>query len=72
MYGTRAPTKKRIKELEQLSIRLESLLKSVEGTLTGETNGSQQIPSWLRGWQSPWGGKQTNGELTREGPSGLS
>lgn len=45
-HGTRAPTKKRIKELAQLSIRLESLLKSADDILTGETHGSQQIPSW--------------------------
>jgi multiple inositol-polyphosphate phosphatase/2,3-bisphosphoglycerate 3-phosphatase len=70
-HGTRAPTKKRIKELEQLSIRLESLLKSAEDTLTGETHGSQQIPSWLRGWQSPWDSKQTNGELTHKGEEEL-
>lgn len=70
-HGTRAPTKKRIKELAQLSIRLESLLKSADDTLTGETHGSQQILSWLRGWQSPWDIKKTNGELTREGEEEL-
>lgn len=70
-HGTRAPTRKRNKELEQLSIRFESLLKSSEHTLTGETHGSQQIPSWLRGWRSPWDTKRTNGELTYEGEQEL-
>ena len=43
-HGTRAPTKKRVKELAQSSIHLESLLKSADDTLR-EAHGSQQIPS---------------------------
>uniref|UniRef100_A0A0D6R654 Multiple inositol polyphosphate phosphatase 1 n=1 Tax=Araucaria cunninghamii TaxID=56994 RepID=A0A0D6R654_ARACU len=69
-HGTRAPTKKRIKELEKLSVRLETLLKSA-GHMTGEGHDLQQLPSWLRGWRCPWDGTKTGGQLTLEGEEEL-
>ncbi|KAL0317033.1 UNVERIFIED_CONTAM: Multiple inositol polyphosphate phosphatase 1 [Sesamum angustifolium] len=56
-HGTRAPTKKKLKELEALVTRLKVLLENVkEQKSTG-------IPTWLWGWKSPWTGKHKGGEL---------
>ncbi|KAH9309298.1 hypothetical protein KI387_037209, partial [Taxus chinensis] len=70
-HGTRAPTKKRVKELEQFSERLDTLLKSAGHTAVGDAHESNKLPSWLRGWRSPWEGRKTSGELTREGEEEL-
>lgn len=68
-HGTRAPTKKRIKELDRLAIRLDSLLREAkQGT---QDWSMQKIPSWLSGWKSPWKGRQTGGELVSEGENEL-
>lgn len=67
-HGTRSPTKKRIKELDQLSIHLDELLKQAED---GEKNNLHKIPSWLFGWQSPWKGRQKGGELVGKGEDEL-
>ncbi|KAL0303900.1 UNVERIFIED_CONTAM: hypothetical protein Sradi_6258100 [Sesamum radiatum] len=64
-HGTRAPTKKKLKELEALVTRLKVLLENVkEQKSTG-------IPTWLWGWRSPWTGKHKGGELIREGENEL-
>ncbi|CAL8162005.1 unnamed protein product [Prunus armeniaca] len=52
-HGTRSPTKKRIKELDNLAAHLEVLLREAE-----EQNLSlEKLPGWLKGWKSPWKGK---------------
>ncbi|KAL0321820.1 UNVERIFIED_CONTAM: Multiple inositol polyphosphate phosphatase 1 [Sesamum calycinum] len=64
-HGTRAPTKKKLKELEALVTRLKVLLENVkEQKSTG-------IPTWLWGWKSPWTGKHMGGELVSEGENEL-
>ncbi|KAF6152514.1 hypothetical protein GIB67_030500 [Kingdonia uniflora] len=66
-HGTRAPTKKRIKELEGLADRLEVLLSEAK---QGEEKGNvsmEKIPAWIWGWKSSWKGKQTGGELISKG-----
>ncbi|KAJ3669436.1 hypothetical protein LUZ60_011386 [Juncus effusus] len=55
-HGTRAPTKKRIKELDRLSLRLQSLLKE-------NPTDSRGILEWMKGWESPWKGREKGGEL---------
>ncbi|CAA6669294.1 unnamed protein product [Spirodela intermedia] len=70
-HGTRSPTKKRIKELDRLAIRLDSLLKDTK-RITGENGlGLQKIPSWLWDWQSPWKGREKGGELIQRGENEL-
>ncbi|EYU20056.1 hypothetical protein ABFS82_06G063200 [Erythranthe guttata] len=64
-HGTRAPTKKRMKELEFFATRLGVLLENAKGQK------STVIPSWLRGWKSPWTGKHKGGELINEGETEL-
>ena len=62
-HGTRSPTKKRMRELDNLATHLESLLRDVK-----EQNLSlKKVPAWLWGWKSPWKGKVTGGELTDVG-----
>lgn len=66
-HGTRSPTKKRMRELDNLATHLESLLKDVK-----EQNLSlEKVPSWLWGWTSPWKGKLKGGELTDAGENEL-
>lgn len=66
-HGTRSPTKKRMRELDRFSDRLEVLLREAE-----EHNLSlQKVPSWLRGWKSPWKGKLKGGELISKGEDEL-
>ena len=66
-HGTRSPTKKRMRELDNLATHLESLLKDVK-----EQNLSlKKVPSWLWGWTSPWKGKLKGGELTDAGEDEL-
>lgn len=68
-HGTRAPTKKRIKELDRLAIRLNSLVS--EGKQGAQESSRQKIPHWLSGWESPWKGRQRGGELVSEGEGEL-
>ncbi|KAL2567755.1 hypothetical protein AAZV13_18G022800 [Glycine max] len=66
-HGTRSPTKKRIKELDNLSERLEVLVRdSKERNLP-----FQRVPSWLNGWKSPWHGRRKGGELITKGEEEL-
>ncbi|CAB4313686.1 unnamed protein product [Prunus armeniaca] len=66
-HGTRSPTKKRIKELENLAAHLEVLLREAE-----EQNLSlEKLPVWLKGWKSPWKGKLKGGELIIQGEDEL-
>nr|ABD96176.1 alkaline phytase isoform 2 [Lilium longiflorum] len=69
-HGTRAPTKKRIKEMDQLAIRLDALLTDAKEK-THDSSLPPNIPSWLSGWQSPWKGRQTGGELISKGEDEL-
>ncbi|KAL9662773.1 hypothetical protein QQ045_027607 [Rhodiola kirilowii] len=62
-HGTRFPTKKRIKELDNLAARIEVL---VQGATT-----TTKIPSWFRGWESPWKGKLKGGEIISKGEEEL-
>ncbi|KAK4353843.1 hypothetical protein RND71_026037 [Anisodus tanguticus] len=66
-HGTRAPTKKRIRELEALAGRLEVLVRDAKE----QKQSLDKIPAWLRGWSSPWKGKRTGGELISEGEDKL-
>ncbi|EPS59317.1 acid phosphatase, partial [Genlisea aurea] len=63
-HGTRAPTKKKLKELEALGTRLDVLLENV-------TEHDSNVPIWLFGWKSPWGKKYKGGELISEGENEL-
>ncbi|CAL9000051.1 unnamed protein product [Prunus brigantina] len=66
-HGTRSPTKKRIKELDNLAAHLEVLLREAE-----EQNLSlEKFPGWLKGWKSPWKGKLKGGELIIQGEDEL-
>ncbi|KAI4306870.1 hypothetical protein L6164_030112 [Bauhinia variegata] len=66
-HGTRSPTKKRIRELDNLTVRLEVLLKDAEK----QNLPLERVPSWLRGWQSPWKGRLKGGELISRGEDEL-
>ncbi|PWA77035.1 Histidine acid phosphatase, eukaryotic [Artemisia annua] len=62
-HGTRAPTKKRIRDLDTLSSRLKELLQNAK-----ETGSSlEKVPNWLPKWSSPWKGKIRGGELISQG-----
>ncbi|XP_022146872.1 multiple inositol polyphosphate phosphatase 1 isoform X2 [Momordica charantia] len=66
-HGTRAPTKKRIRELDNLESRLEMLIRvAVENGLS-----LHRVPSWMKGWKSPWKGKVKGGELISKGEEEL-
>lgn len=66
-HGTRAPTEKRLKQLEAFATRIEALL----GKLKQEKSSVQNIPTWLWGWKSPWTGKHKGGELISKGEEEL-
>ncbi|XP_048326107.1 uncharacterized protein LOC107413891 isoform X1 [Ziziphus jujuba] len=66
-HGTRSPTKKRIRELDNLAAHLELLLKDAEE----QKLSLQKIPTWLRNWKSPWKGKVKGGELISKGEDEL-
>jgi multiple inositol-polyphosphate phosphatase/2,3-bisphosphoglycerate 3-phosphatase len=66
-HGTRAPTKKKMKSLEALSAQLENLLEDSKGRKMS----LEKIPSWFKGWKSPWKGKVKGGELIRLGEEEL-
>jgi multiple inositol-polyphosphate phosphatase / 2,3-bisphosphoglycerate 3-phosphatase len=66
-HGTRSPTKKRIRELDNLAAQLEDLVRDAkERKLSLE-----RVPSWLNGWKSPWHGRLKGGELIRLGEEEL-
>lgn len=65
-HGTRAPTKKKMREFDALSSRLEVLLNDVT-----DRKSSKRVPAWFWGWRSPWVGKPTGGELIKEGEDDL-
>ncbi|KAG9445058.1 hypothetical protein H6P81_016398 [Aristolochia fimbriata] len=67
-HGTRSPTKKRIKELDWLAIRLETLLNDAKAD---RKTIEQEVPDWLKGWRSPWEGKPKGGELISRGEEEL-
>ncbi|XAR71902.1 Multiple inositol-polyphosphate phosphatase [Bertholletia excelsa] len=66
-HGTRAPTTKKLKELNLLATYMEVLLQDAKQ----QQLAMQKVPSWLWGWRSPWKGKVKGGELTREGEDEL-
>ncbi|XP_040378547.1 multiple inositol polyphosphate phosphatase 1 [Oryza brachyantha] len=68
-HGTRAPTKKRIKELDRLAVRLKALIH--EAKQAPESDSMKNIPSWIKGWESPWKGRVKGGELVSEGEEEL-
>ncbi|KAL3837775.1 hypothetical protein ACJIZ3_022366 [Penstemon smallii] len=63
-HGTRAPTKKKMKEFEVLASRLVILLENVNKQ-------KSKLPAWLWGWKSPWTRKYKGGELINEGENEL-
>lgn len=65
-HGTRNPTKKRMRQLENLASHIQELVRDAE-----EKNLAHNIPAWLRGWMSPWKGKAKGGELISEGEDEL-
>ncbi|XP_020100423.1 multiple inositol polyphosphate phosphatase 1 isoform X3 [Ananas comosus] len=69
-HGTRSPTKKRIKELDRLAIRLNTLVNDAKQK-SEENSPLLRIPSWLQGWESPWKGREIGGELTGKGEDEL-
>lgn len=58
-HGTRAPTKSRIKEMDDLAKRIEVLLQDAKERELD----LQKVPAWLWGWKSPWKGRFKGGEL---------
>ncbi|KAH7677701.1 multiple inositol-polyphosphate phosphatase / 2,3-bisphosphoglycerate 3-phosphatase protein [Dioscorea alata] len=70
-HGTRSPTKKRIKELDQLAVRLDDLLREAKLEADKGKLSLQKIPAWLSGWQSPWKGRKKGGELVIKGEEEL-
>ncbi|KAI4986028.1 hypothetical protein ZWY2020_018658 [Hordeum vulgare] len=68
-HGTRAPTKKRIKELNTLSVRLGALVE--EAKQGSDSDSLKRLPSWMKGWESRWKGRVKGGELVSEGEEEL-
>lgn len=66
-HGTRSPTKKRIRELDNLSAQLEVLVRDAKE----QKLSLDRVPSWLNGWKSPWHGRLKGGELIRLGEEEL-
>ncbi|XP_006486264.1 uncharacterized protein LOC102615443 isoform X2 [Citrus sinensis] len=66
-HGTRAPTKKRMRELERLADHLEVLIREAKE----KGSSLQKVPGWLQGWKSPWQGKLKGGELISKGEDEL-
>ncbi|MCI09516.1 multiple inositol polyphosphate phosphatase 1-like, partial [Trifolium medium] len=66
-HGTRSPTKKRIRDLDNLSAHLEVLIRDVKDRHLS----LERVPSWLNGWKSPWQGRLRGGELIRRGEEEL-
>ncbi|KAL3701843.1 hypothetical protein R1sor_019865 [Riccia sorocarpa] len=63
-HGTRAPTVKRIKQMDSL---IEKLTKQIEQG----PEASFKHPAWLKGFSSPWKGRKYGGELLPEGEEEL-
>ncbi|XP_050387463.1 uncharacterized protein LOC126803765 [Argentina anserina] len=66
-HGTRFPTEKRMKELDNLALRLASLVKEAEE----QKQPLEKVPEWLKEWESPWKGKRNDGQLTVQGEEEL-
>ncbi|KMS99483.1 hypothetical protein BVRB_2g044760 isoform A [Beta vulgaris subsp. vulgaris] len=66
-HGTRAPTKKRMKEMERLAISLQALIEDAKERKLSLDN----VPAWLFDWTSPWKGKVKGGELIVKGEDEL-
>ncbi|XP_057429778.1 uncharacterized protein LOC130722911 isoform X2 [Lotus japonicus] len=66
-HGTRSPTKKRIGAMDNLSARLEVLLRDAEERKLP----LERLPSWINGWKSPWQGRLKGGELVSKGEDEL-
>ncbi|KAF5946874.1 hypothetical protein HYC85_017102 [Camellia sinensis] len=66
-HGTRAATKEKLKELNDLAMRMEVLLQDAKE----QKLALQKVPAWFRGWKSPWQGKLKGGELISEGEDKL-
>ncbi|XP_021769229.1 multiple inositol polyphosphate phosphatase 1-like isoform X2 [Chenopodium quinoa] len=66
-HGTRAPTKKRIREMDRLATSLQALIANAKERKLSLDN----VPAWLFEWTSPWKGKVTGGELIVKGEEEL-
>ncbi|KAH9613313.1 hypothetical protein KSS87_016099 [Heliosperma pusillum] len=66
-HGTRAPTKKRMRELDRLATSIELLIENAKERKLS----LDRLPSWLFGWTSPWKGKVNGGELIVKGEEEL-
>ncbi|BBM96911.1 multiple inositol-polyphosphate phosphatase / 2,3-bisphosphoglycerate 3-phosphatase [Marchantia polymorpha subsp. ruderalis] len=60
-HGTRAPTKKRIKQLDELIAKVSKL----------DRKDGSKVPAWLKDFHSPWEGRTYGGELLPEGEQEL-
>ncbi|CAL5413762.1 unnamed protein product [Camellia sinensis] len=54
----RGGTKEKLKELNDLAMRMEVLLQDAKE----QKLALQKVPAWFRGWKSPWQGKLKGGE----------
>lgn len=70
-HGTRSPTKKRMRELDNLAARIQVLLSEAKRIPEQHDLISQNIPAWLWGWESPWKGKIKGGQLISLGEDEL-
>ncbi|KAF8402581.1 hypothetical protein HHK36_010668 [Tetracentron sinense] len=66
-HGTRSPTKKRMRELDNFASHLDVLLRDAKNEAQQGNLSLQKVPAWLWGWQSPWKGKLKGGELMSKG-----
>ncbi|KAK9683440.1 hypothetical protein RND81_10G141600 [Saponaria officinalis] len=66
-HGTRAPTKKRMRELDRLATSMQLLIESAKERKLS----LDRVPSWFFGWTSPWKGKVKGGELIVKGEEEL-
>nr|USJ75256.1 PHY1 [Pteris vittata] len=55
-HGTRAPTKKRIRQINGFAERIRDL-----------GNSSLLAPNWMKDWKSPWHGRVVGGEVLQKG-----
>ncbi|KAL9226680.1 hypothetical protein vseg_002465 [Gypsophila vaccaria] len=66
-HGTRAPTKKRMRELDRLATSMQLLIENAKERKLS----LDRVPSWFFGWTSPWKGKIKGGELIVKGEEEL-
>uniref|UniRef100_A0A803NUD8 Multiple inositol polyphosphate phosphatase 1 n=1 Tax=Cannabis sativa TaxID=3483 RepID=A0A803NUD8_CANSA len=66
-HGTRAPTKKRMRDLDRLAAHLKELVRDAKE----QGLALEEIPAWLQGWESPWKDKVKGGELIIKGEEEL-